>query len=341
MPAGAAPRDAILYPARTKVKDHPPMTALLCDGAAAQAIKSGCTPVPGAEAVYFGADQPRITAEMLIPVVGARRRAAGARRGAQRRGGADLMARERWMSLSGRAPERRSPTRRLAYDAARRRPRSHRPRTIAPARPVVQRLVPPRWCRPRFPVRFPRQGRFNLVNQAKKGGNMRKMPIARPRNDIAARCRIPVGCPAAGAGARAAAGHSLWRAIGLEAAKKAMPPPKPRRRRTIGDGDVILDSTGHVVMLHKLDNTQYGSIQVAEARPRQRSISAGRARFSKPGRRRRSGLRNPALHGATPLEGGVPIIATAKVIGAVGVPADLTQTRRSPRRRRRCQKGAG
>ncbi|MGC2411988.1 MAG: hypothetical protein WA459_04740, partial [Stellaceae bacterium] len=53
-------------PPRTKLKDHPPMAAVLCEGAAAQAIQSGCTPVPGAEAVYFGADQPRITAEMLI-----------------------------------------------------------------------------------------------------------------------------------------------------------------------------------------------------------------------------------------------------------------------------------
>jgi len=29
---------------------------------------------------------------------------------------------------------------------------------------------------------------------------------------------------------------------------------------------VILDSTGHMVMLHRLDNTQYGSIRVAEGK---------------------------------------------------------------------------
>src|SRR5260370_6144533 len=63
------PRRATLFfiPPRTKVKDHPPMAALLCEGAAAQAIRSGCTPIRGAEAVYFGADQPRITAAMVIP----------------------------------------------------------------------------------------------------------------------------------------------------------------------------------------------------------------------------------------------------------------------------------
>src|SRR5437763_11127575 len=67
--AGAGPQRFTLFfiPPRTKVKDHPPMAALLCAGAAAQAIASGCTPVNGAEAVYFGADQPRITAEMMIP----------------------------------------------------------------------------------------------------------------------------------------------------------------------------------------------------------------------------------------------------------------------------------
>jgi hypothetical protein len=101
------PRRATLFfiPPRTKVKDHPPMTALLCAGTSAEAIRSGCTPVPGAEAVYFGADQPRITAEMLIPwsalgvdppVPGAALRAEVA---------LTSWNRERWMSLSGRAPD--------------------------------------------------------------------------------------------------------------------------------------------------------------------------------------------------------------------------------------------
>jgi hypothetical protein len=43
------------------------MTAILCAGDAAQAIGEGCRSVTGADAVYFGADQPRITAEMLLP----------------------------------------------------------------------------------------------------------------------------------------------------------------------------------------------------------------------------------------------------------------------------------
>ncbi len=105
--AGGGPRRATLFfiPPRTKVQDHPPMAALLCAGAAAQAIKSGCTPVPGAEAVYFGADQPRITAELLIPwaALGVAPPAPGATLKAEV--ALTSWHRERWMSLSGHPPD--------------------------------------------------------------------------------------------------------------------------------------------------------------------------------------------------------------------------------------------
>ena len=68
------------------------MQALLCAGAGrSRRSDRGCTPVPGAEAVYFGADQPRITAEMLIPwsALGIAPPAPGA--GAPRRSGGHLM----------------------------------------------------------------------------------------------------------------------------------------------------------------------------------------------------------------------------------------------------------
>jgi hypothetical protein len=61
--------------------------------------------VRGAEAVYFGADQPRITAEMLIPwsALGIAPPAPGASLRAEV--ALTSWHRERWMSLSGRAPE--------------------------------------------------------------------------------------------------------------------------------------------------------------------------------------------------------------------------------------------
>jgi hypothetical protein len=105
--AGGGPHRATLFfiPPRTKVKDHPPMSALLCAGTAAAAIRSGCTPVPGAEAVYFGADQPRVTAEMVIPwsALGINPPAPGAALSAEV--ALTSWHRERWMSSSGRAPD--------------------------------------------------------------------------------------------------------------------------------------------------------------------------------------------------------------------------------------------
>jgi hypothetical protein len=105
--AGAGPRRMTLFfiSPRTKIHDFPEMQALLCAGPAEQAIRSGCTPVPGAESVYFGADQPRIAAEMLIPwsALGIAPPAPGAALRAEV--AMTSWDRERWMSLSGLAPE--------------------------------------------------------------------------------------------------------------------------------------------------------------------------------------------------------------------------------------------
>jgi hypothetical protein len=105
--AGAGPRRFTLFfiPPRTKVHDYPEMKAELCAGAAAQAIAHGCTPVPGAEALYFGADQPRITADLLIPwkALGIAPPSAG--RILHAAVAMTSWHRERWMSLSGRKPE--------------------------------------------------------------------------------------------------------------------------------------------------------------------------------------------------------------------------------------------
>jgi hypothetical protein len=67
--AGAGPKRFTLYfiPPRTKVKDHPPMAARLCAGAPSEHLQNRCPEVPGAQALYFGADQPRIAAEALLP----------------------------------------------------------------------------------------------------------------------------------------------------------------------------------------------------------------------------------------------------------------------------------
>ncbi|HMD66025.1 MAG TPA: hypothetical protein VKG22_05180 [Stellaceae bacterium] len=104
---GAGPRRFTLFfiPPRTKLHDHPPMRAQLCAGAAQIAITWGCTEVSGAEAAYFGADQPRITAEMVIPWSALGITAPPP--GTQLRAEVAITSwdRERWMSLSARAPD--------------------------------------------------------------------------------------------------------------------------------------------------------------------------------------------------------------------------------------------
>ena len=109
--------------------------------------------------------------------------------------------------------------------------------------------------------------------------------------------------------------------IGLDAAKKVMAAAEAEAMKNNWPmAIVVLDSTGHIVMLQKLDNTQYGSIGVAE----DKAHSA--LDFRRPSKvfedlvaQGGLNLRLLALHGATPLEGGVPVIVDGKIIGAIGV----------------------
>jgi len=109
--------------------------------------------------------------------------------------------------------------------------------------------------------------------------------------------------------------------IGLEAAKKAMTAAEAEAaKNNWGMAIAILDSTGHMVMLHKMDNTQYGSIAVAEDKAR------SALDFRRPSKvfedlvaQGGLGLRILALRGASPLEGGLPIVTDGKIVGAIGV----------------------
>lgn len=109
--------------------------------------------------------------------------------------------------------------------------------------------------------------------------------------------------------------------ITLEAAKKVMAAAEAEAvKNNWPMAIVILDSTGHTVMLHKLDNTQYGSIGVAEDKAHTALDFRRPSKVFEEGVAQGGlGMRILGLRGATPLEGGVPIIADGKVIGAVGV----------------------
>src|SRR5215813_2525657 len=109
--------------------------------------------------------------------------------------------------------------------------------------------------------------------------------------------------------------------IGLDAAKKVMAAAEAEAvKNNWPMAIVILDSTGHTVMLHKLDNTQYGSIRVAEDKA-QTALD-----FRRPSKvfedlvaQGGVNMRILSLRGASPLEGGVPILVDGKIVGAIGV----------------------
>ena len=109
--------------------------------------------------------------------------------------------------------------------------------------------------------------------------------------------------------------------IALEAAKKVMAAAEAEAtKNNWGMAIAILDSSGHIVMLHRLDNTQYGSIAVAEDKARSALYYRRPTKvFEDLVAQGALGMRTLALRGASPLEGGIPLTVDGKIVGAIGV----------------------
>ncbi|WP_097459039.1 GlcG/HbpS family heme-binding protein [Mangrovitalea sediminis] len=82
----------------------------------------------------------------------------------------------------------------------------------------------------------------------------------------------------------------------------------------------IVDSTGHLVMVHRLEHAQYGSIKVSQLKA-QTALD-----FRRPTRLLEQaveqgglGLRLLSVPGVVALEGGLPLIAGGLIVGAIGV----------------------
>ena len=109
--------------------------------------------------------------------------------------------------------------------------------------------------------------------------------------------------------------------ISMDAARKAM--AAAEKEATENNWNVaiaIVDSGGHLVMMHRLDGTQIAPIRIAEGKARtalefRRPSKALEDAVAGGG----AGLRLLALEGVTPLEGGVLIQAGGRIIGAIGV----------------------
>ncbi|MBX9964331.1 MAG: heme-binding protein [Burkholderiales bacterium] len=80
----------------------------------------------------------------------------------------------------------------------------------------------------------------------------------------------------------------------------------------------IVDEGGHLVLLHKRDNTQYGSIDISIQKAQ---TAAGFKRATKVFEDAIAGGRTAILgiEQVLPLEGGVPLIFNGQIVGAIGV----------------------
>jgi uncharacterized protein GlcG (DUF336 family) len=116
-------------------------------------------------------------------------------------------------------------------------------------------------------------------------------------------------------------------AITLEAARKVVAGAEAKAKKEGWNVVIaVVDTGGHLVLLERLDNTQFGSVEVA----RQKAWSA--AAFRRPTKAFQDvvaaggdGLRILKLEGAVPLEGGVPLVVDGKIVGAIGVSGVTSQ----------------
>jgi glc operon protein GlcG len=86
----------------------------------------------------------------------------------------------------------------------------------------------------------------------------------------------------------------------------------------------VVDDGGNLILLQRLDDTQVASVDVGIAKARTAAI------FRRPSREFEDQVKNGrvaalALPGATPLQGGLPILYEGKVIGAIGVSGNTPQ----------------
>lgn len=108
-------------------------------------------------------------------------------------------------------------------------------------------------------------------------------------------------------------------AITLDAARKVMAAAEAEAKKNkVNLAISILDSSGHLVLAERMDNTQYASVRIAE----EKALTA--VNFRRPTKIFQDAIKN----GATPLltfpgvladMGGLPIIKDGKLIGAIGI----------------------
>lgn len=114
--------------------------------------------------------------------------------------------------------------------------------------------------------------------------------------------------------------------IGIENARKVMAAAEAEASKNNWAVVIaIIDSGGHVVMMHRYDNVQLSSIEISQGKAKtalmfKRPTKVLDDAISSGG----SGLRFLSLKDIVPLEGGLPLVLDGKIVGAIGVSGVLS-----------------
>jgi glc operon protein GlcG len=108
--------------------------------------------------------------------------------------------------------------------------------------------------------------------------------------------------------------------IGLEQANRALAASLAEaRKQNLNMAIAVVDTAGQLVAFARIDNTQTGSIAVAQ----DKAVSA--AMYRRPTKAFQdalaaggAGLRVLTLRGANAVEGGIPLVIDGKIVGAIG-----------------------
>ena len=114
--------------------------------------------------------------------------------------------------------------------------------------------------------------------------------------------------------------------IGIENARKVMAAAEGEASKNNWAVVIaIIDSGGHIVMLHRRDDVQLSSIEISQGKAKTALL------FKRPSKvlddaiaGGGAGLRFLALKDIVPLEGGLPIVLDGKIVGAIGVSGVLS-----------------
>jgi uncharacterized protein GlcG (DUF336 family) len=114
--------------------------------------------------------------------------------------------------------------------------------------------------------------------------------------------------------------------IGLDDAKKAAAAAVDEVKK-IGaapNAIAIVDHGGFLIYFERMDNTQLGSVEIAVDKARSAAL------FRRPSKVFEDALAGGrtailALRGATPLEGGLPLVSGGKIVGAIGASGGTAQ----------------